>query len=75
MKILQVIDSLNVGGAQKLLAEFAREISTSEHELEVIVLSQPELDSPIYKELYSLNVQTDWLPFRNIIDIHTASRL
>ncbi len=75
MRILQVIDSLKVGGAQKLLAEFAREISTREHVIDVIVLSSSEIDSPIFKELQDLGIKTKWLPYKNIVDFRAAGQL
>jgi glycosyltransferase involved in cell wall biosynthesis len=75
VKILQVIDSLKVGGAQKLVAEFARAISTGEHEVEVIVLSRPEPESRIYKTLEDLNVRTEWLQLRTVADMRALFRL
>lgn len=75
MRILQIIDSLKVGGAQKLVAEFAREMQTREHQINIIVLSHSDLESPVYYDLQDLDVRIEWQPFNTIADLRAVFRL
>ena len=69
MRVLQVIDSLNIGGAQRLLGVFAHEMLKRGHQITVISLSKPNVDSPIYKDLKELGVEVSWQPLRSIADL------
>jgi glycosyltransferase involved in cell wall biosynthesis len=71
MKILQIIDSLWVGGAQKLLTIFGDEMLQRGHHVEVITLLERKMNSPIYGELESLGIPVSLFPIRNLADLGT----
>lgn len=56
MRVLQIIDSLRVGGAQCLMIVFAREMGKRQLNFEIFSLSNKDLDSPIGSEGQSLAV-------------------
>jgi len=75
LRILQVIDSLKVGGAQKLVVVFTREMLRRGHEVEIISLSRQEVDSPILKDLQNLAVNITWIPLSHVADLKGLARL
>ena len=69
MKTLQIIDSLWVGGAQKLLTVFADEMLRRGHEVEVVTLMNYEMDDAIFDDLVKLGVSVRCYPLRNLGDL------
>ncbi len=75
MKVIQVIDSLKVGGAQKLMVVFAQEMLRKKHSVMIISLCGEESESPIYRELKRLNVEIVHIPLRSITDAAAFKKL
>ncbi len=75
MKVVQIIDSLKVGGAQTLEVVFAREMLRHGHRVKVISLSSPEIHSPIYQELQQLEVEVTNIPLRSLADLWRTRRI
>lgn len=75
MKVLQIIDSLNVGGAQKLMVVFAHEMLAKGHQVKIISLSRVEKTSPIMKDLKKLGVEIIQIPLRSLVDLHGLRRI
>lgn len=68
MKVLQVIDSLKIGGAQRLMSVFAQEMLRGGHETEIISLSTAETESPIYRDLKERDIPVSNIPLRTLYD-------
>ena len=75
MKVLQIIDSLRVGGAQTLETVFAREMLRRGEQVKVISLNPPDIHSPIYRELQQLNVEVTSIPLRSLADLWRTRRI
>ena len=75
MKVLQVIDSLKVGGAQRLMSVFAQEMLRGGHETQIISLSAAETESPIYRELQERGIPISNIPLRALYDRHAYRQL
>jgi len=75
MKTLLIIDSLRVGGAQKLLTVFADEILRRGHEVEVVTLMNYKRDDAIFDDLVKLGVSVRCFPLRNLGDLVTLINL
>jgi hypothetical protein len=69
LKVIQVIDSLKVGGAQKLMTVFAREMLRKGHIVEVAALCAIDDDSPVFRELKALNVPITSIPLHSLFDL------
>ena len=69
MKIVQIIDSLKVGGAQTLEIVFAREMLRRGHSVKIISLSSPEIHSPVYQELLRMDIDLCNIPLRSLADL------
>jgi glycosyltransferase involved in cell wall biosynthesis len=74
MKVLHVIDSLYVGGAQKLLVTYAGEARRLGLKT-VIVSLCPETETPMSLELQALGVQLVYLPAKGLLDLARFWRL
>ena len=68
MKILQLIDDLGIGGAQKLLLGFSRAARTRGHHVAVMSLNDSPA-SPIDSELRSLGIPVQLLGGTGMLDI------
>ena len=75
MKVVQIIDSLRVGGAQTLESVFAREMLRRGEQVQVISLHPPETHSPIYQELRQLGVEVRNIPLRSLADLWRTRRI
>ena len=75
MKILQIIDSLRMGGAQKLLTVFTEEAQRRGHEIEVVTLMDYKKDSAIFDDLEKQGVLVKCLPLKNLGDISSIKNL
>lgn len=75
MKVVQVIDSLKVGGAQRLMTVFAQEMLRCGYSVQIISLNSPESESPIFQELIKLDVKITHIPLRSIVDIRGFRKL
>ena len=75
MKVIQVIDSLNVGGAQKLMVVFAREMHAKGHMVRIISLARRDETSPVVRDLEELGVEIISLPLRSLFDLNGQKRL
>lgn len=75
MKVVQIIDSLRVGGAQTLETVFAREMLRRGEQVQVISLHSPETQSPIYQELRQLGVEVCNIPLRSLADLWRTRRI
>lgn len=74
MRIAQMIDSLNWGGAQKLLVTFAR--AAREHALDLTIISLRNDDhTPIPGELSALGARVVTFPGRGLFDPFRIARL
>ncbi len=73
-QVTHVIDSLAIGGAQKLLVTFAREASRASLRCEVICLSQP-CASPLEAELAAAGATLVFFPARRLLDPARLVRL
>ena len=74
MKIAQIIDSLKVGGAQKLQITFAE--VAKRRGLEVLVISlQEHLDSPFLTELRNMNVEVFTLTAGKVLSARRLLRI
>ena len=68
MRVAQILDSLKVGGAQKLQVTFAQAAAKS-GDLDVFVVSLQESDpSPIPDRLRELGAEVMTLPSRKVLD-------
>lgn len=74
MRIVQLIDSLTVGGAQKLLVLFARAVRDLDVELTVAALI-PTRFGELAAELESLGVRVRTFPGRSLVDPLRAAHL
>lgn len=74
MRIVQLIDSLNVGGAQKLLPLFAQAVRDVDVELTVATLF-PSRVGELAAELESLGARVRGFPGRRLLDPLRAARL
>lgn len=74
MRIAQLIDSLTVGGAQKLLLQFARAVRDLDIELTVATLF-PSRFGELAAELERLGAQVLAFPGRSLVDPLRAARL
>lgn len=70
MKILQIIDSLRMGGAQKLLTVFTEEAQRRGHEIEVVTLMDYKKDSAIFDDLEKQGVLVKCLPLKILAIYH-----
>lgn len=68
MYIVQIIDGLSLGGAQKLLITFAQEARARGLRLAVISLSANN-DSPFLEQLVALGVTVHFFPTRRLINL------
>ena len=75
MKVVQIIDSLRVGGAQTLETVFAREMLRRGEQVQVISLHSPETHSPVYQELRQLGVEVANIPLRSLADLWRTRRI
>jgi glycosyltransferase involved in cell wall biosynthesis len=75
VKVIQIIDSLRVGGAQTLETVFAREMLRRGEQVKVISLNPPDTQSPIYQELQRLNVEVASIPLRSLADLWGTRRI
>lgn len=75
MKVVQIIDPLKIGGAQKLMAVFVREMLRCNPNLKVISLSAPEVDSPIYQELIGMRAELQNIPLHSITDLRGTRQI
>jgi len=74
MKVAQVIDSLKVGGAQKLQATMASALNG--HDVQITVISlRNDADSPISKELEARGIRIVRFPAAKLLDPFRISRL
>ena len=55
MKILQVINNMSVGGAQKFVLDYIPELLNRNHVVDIILLEN--IDSPFFKILEKYNVK------------------
>lgn len=74
MRIAQLIDSLTVGGAQKLLLQFARAVRDFDVELTVATLF-PSQFGELAAELESLGARVRSFPGKSLVDPLRAARL
>jgi len=74
IRVLQIIDNLITGGAQKLLVTLAREAPTYDLELTVISLSEDN-DRIILDELADLGIEVLVFPARHLLDMRRILRL
>src|SRR5436190_22702814 len=74
MHIVQMIDVLTQGGAQKLLVTFAEEARAHDIKLSVISLSIPD-DFSLQGQLESLGAAVYYFPARRLADIKLLLRL
>lgn len=74
MRIAQLIDSLSVGGAQKLLVQFAQAVRDLDIELTVASL-RPSRHGDLAGELEGLGVRVQNFPGRGLLDPLRAVRL
>ncbi|GAP14502.1 glycosyltransferase [Longilinea arvoryzae] len=73
-RITHVIDSLAIGGAQKLLVTFAHEAQRRSLRCEVICLSSPS-GSAVEAELAAAGVTLTYFPARRLLDLGRLRRL
>lgn len=73
-RITHIIDSLAIGGAQKLLVTFAHEAQRQSLGCEVICLGSPS-GSAVESELAAAGVSLVFLPARRLLDIRRLRRL
>ena len=74
MRIAQLIDSLTVGGAEKLLVIFARAVRDSDVDLTIVCLKPPRFPE-IVRELEPLDVRLVTLAGSGLFDPRRALRL
>lgn len=75
MKILQIIDSLMVGGAQRLLVVFSEEMLKRGHLVEVATLLKRRIESPILTELEMLKIPIYHFPLFNLGDFISCIKM
>ncbi|MDK2979743.1 MAG: hypothetical protein PWQ55_90 [Chloroflexota bacterium] len=75
MKVIQIIDSLRVGGAQTLETVFVREMQRRGEQVQIISLHAPEVQSPVYQELQQLGVEVRNIPLRSLADLWSTRRI
>jgi glycosyltransferase involved in cell wall biosynthesis len=75
MRILQIIDSLRVGGAQKLIIVFAEEMLKRNHQVEVASLDNQIWDTSIFEELKRMGIPVKRFPLKNLGDLATMVNL
>jgi len=75
LRIAQVIDSLKVGGAQKLMTVFAREMQRAGHSISVVSLTDLDNGSPVLNELLQLNVEVIHVPMNSLVDARAFNSL
>jgi glycosyltransferase involved in cell wall biosynthesis len=74
MHIVQLIDLLDIGGAQKLLVTFAEALQGSEHRLTVVSL-QPIRENTFNDQLRALNVPIVTFPANKLFDLPRLRRV
>ncbi len=75
MRVLQIIDSLRIGGAQKLLVTFGQEARARGVETTVITLNDDVTAQPVARELEGLGVRVQIFPGRGLLDPARIFRL
>lgn len=68
--VLQIIDTLGVGGAERLLPILARAIDRRHFDLHVLSL-RPMVDTPVSRDLRTAGVPVHSLGFVRLRDLHT----
>lgn len=76
MRIAQVIDSMGLGGAQKLLVTFAETINPQEVELTIVELNDTgDIHAPFNEQLRQMGVRVVQFPARGILNPLRMGRL
>lgn len=75
MRILQLIDSLRIGGAQKLLVTFANQARENQLDLVVVSLSEFSNGMALASEIEGLGIRTYVFPAQKMLSIPRLVRL
>ena len=73
-QVIHIIDSLSVGGAQKLLVTFGMEAKKRGLQTRVVSL-QPPVENQVSAELKALGVQLDYFPAKGLLNLTRIWRL
>jgi len=74
MFIVQMIDGLAVGGAQKLIVTFAEQASRIQFKVAVVSLSE-ECNSPYAQQLMDLGIPIHYFPTTRILDLKNLRKV
>lgn len=74
MRVLQIIDSLRYGGAQKLMVTYARQAAARDAEISVVALS-PKEAMPLAPQIEAFGIPVESFPAEKLFTLSRLSKL